>query len=278
MKIMAILIIFVLIVFFENHNIIAQTPDVNNNLIIRNNTGQSNTLSFGLDPLATDGVDSNLGESDLPPFPPIEAWDVRFFLPLNNWIGLSSHKDYRLETNFPYTGQREHRINIQIGQFTDTLFIEWNFPPEVTGVLQDLITEGSIINETMQGSDNYMMIRGVNPDPLLIYQFKIIIDYNNVVADVAEDFIMADNFTMEQNFPNPFNPSTTIKVSIPVSSDISLKVFNMLGELHSIIASGYYSAGVHHFNFVGNNLPSGVYIYQLQYDEGLLTKKMTLIK
>jgi hypothetical protein len=258
--------------------IFSQTPDVTNEIIVRNNIDTIKVLSFGLDVLATDGIDEFLGELELPPIPPIEGWDVRLILPPNNWQGLASWKDYRFESNFPYTGQREFRIQYQIGEFTDTLFFEWNLPAEVTGVLQDLIT-GTLVNIPMNGIGSYLMIRGIAPDPLVLTQLKMTINYNNVIADVNESQPqILDEFILEQNYPNPFNPSTTINFSLPVSSEIKLKVFNLLGKQVASISEGFYTAGNHSLEFNGKGLASGIYIYQLTHSSGMISKKMTLLK
>jgi hypothetical protein len=253
-------------------------PDVTHDITVRNQIDTARVLSFGLDALATDGIDEFLGELELPPIPPIEGWDVRFILPPNNWFGLASWKDYRNETNFPYTGQREFRIQYQIGEFTDTLFIEWNFPPEVTGVLQDLIT-GTLVNVPMNGSGSFQMIKGIMPDPLVILQLKMTINYNNVIADVKniKNEIPVD-FVLEQNFPNPFNPKTNIKFSLPIASEINLRVFDLLGNEVANLAEGNFPGGNYSIEFDASNLASGIYIYQLNHNNGSISKKMVLLK
>ena len=81
---------------------------------IYDNAGGQKTLHFGLDQTATDSIDYLLGESDLPPFPPIGAFDARFILPKNSFNGsLSSWIDYRFAAGFPFTGTLEHRLKYQ---------------------------------------------------------------------------------------------------------------------------------------------------------------------
>ena len=70
-------------------------------------------------------------------------------------------------------------------------------------------------------------------------------------------------YDLEPNYPNPFNPETSIKFSIEEKSSINLTVYNMTGQLVTEIASGVYKRGFYQEKFNGNSLPSGVYILRL---------------
>jgi len=91
------------------------------------------------------------------------------------------------------------------------------------------------------------------------------------------------DFVLAQNYPNPFNPSTTIEFSIPFESDVTLDIYNLLGEkVHSTFISslnqGKHSVEWNGFDDNGNTLSSGIYIYTLQTDSFYLTKKMILLR
>jgi hypothetical protein len=93
-----------------------------------------------------------------------------------------------------------------------------------------------------------------------------------------ENTPIVQEFNLLQNFPNPFNPSTTINYWIPERSNVSLKVYDILGkELITLIneakAPGNYSVQFH-----SNNFPSGIYLYCLQTDNFVETRKMILLK
>lgn len=97
------------------------------------------------------------------------------------------------------------------------------------------------------------------------------------VADNKEN--LPKNFSLSQNFPNPFNPSTKIKYSIPKTGYISLKVYNMLGQEVATLFSGLQKAGNYSINFDGSELSSGIYLYTLQSAGGVaITKKFILMK
>ncbi len=89
---------------------------------------------------------------------------------------------------------------------------------------------------------------------------------------------VADKFNLEQNFPNPFNPSTSIKFSIPRDGNVSFKVFDINGKEVSNYYNGYLKSGIYTMQFDGSSLPSGVYFYKLTVGNFTDTKKMILTK
>lgn len=90
-------------------------------------------------------------------------------------------------------------------------------------------------------------------------------------------------FTLLQNYPNPFNPSTTIEFQIPRTGKAEIKIFNVVGQLVRTLTSAFPTAGIHKViwdaksNF-GQTVSSGVYIYQVSFDNSILAKKMLFIK
>ncbi len=83
---------------------------------------------------------------------------------------------------------------------------------------------------------------------------------------------------LHQNFPNPFNPVTTISFYLPEPEEIKLSVFNIVGQPVAVIAEGSLSAGEHQFEWDATDKPSGMYIYQLEVGKNVMTRKMTLVK
>ena len=83
---------------------------------------------------------------------------------------------------------------------------------------------------------------------------------------------------LAQNFPNPFNPSTQIHYSVSSQTHVRLAVFDMLGREVAILLDGEKPAGNYSVNFEASNLTSGMYMYRLEANGTVLTKKMTLIK
>jgi hypothetical protein len=85
-------------------------------------------------------------------------------------------------------------------------------------------------------------------------------------------------FELMQNFPNPFNPSTTIGFSLPQTAFVTIEVYNSLGQFIKTLANGSFPAGSHRINFNAGNLSSGVYFYKLNANDYTSIKKMILVK
>jgi len=104
-----------------------------------------------------------------------------------------------------------------------------------------------------------------------------IVTYANPTS-INENLTSPDKFCLYQNYPQPFNPSTTIKYQIPGASFVSLKVFDALGREFVTLVNEEKTAGNYEVEFDGSGLTSGVYFYQLVAGDFLETKKMVLIK
>lgn len=85
-------------------------------------------------------------------------------------------------------------------------------------------------------------------------------------------------YSLEQNFPNPFNPVTNIRFDITRSSQVSLKVYDAAGNEIAVLVNQALNAGTYNYDFDASNYPSGVYFYVLSAGEFTATKKMVLIK
>lgn len=100
-----------------------------------------------------------------------------------------------------------------------------------------------------------------------------------VITSIENEVKSVSSFSLSPNFPNPFNPVTEIEFAIPEQSDITLKVYNILGKEIATVASGSFSAGRYTASFDGTSQASGIYIYKLSYGKGqAITRKMTLVK
>ena len=80
------------------------------------------------------------------------------------------------------------------------------------------------------------------------------------------------------NYPNPFNPTTNIRFSLPQSVQVKLSVYNILGQEVAVLANGGFQAGTHEVQFDATHLSSGIYLYTLQTENSILTQKMILSK
>jgi hypothetical protein len=97
-------------------------------------------------------------------------------------------------------------------------------------------------------------------------------------VDVSGDATGPLAYDLEQNFPNPFNPITTIRYSLPRRSHVTLSVFNTLGQQVAILRNGEQEAGYHDVQFDGSGRASGVYFYRMVTGGFRQTRHFVLMK
>ncbi len=153
--------------------------------------------------------------------------------------------------------------------YTDSLHRGWN-PTGVRGwngtqwvSLTNVSFDGT--TATVKTSQVYAAIAFVGTPPAVT-------GIHPVVATPAQ-------FNLEQNYPNPFNPSTEIRFNIPLTENVTLKVYNVLGNVvATLFDNQLLSAGEHSVPFDANNLASGVYFYSLQSGKFKAINKMLLLR
>ena len=104
-----------------------------------------------------------------------------------------------------------------------------------------------------------------------------------VTVKEIESPSLPTDFSLEQNYPNPFNPTTTIEFAVPRSGQVRIEVFNTLGQLVTVLADQPVAAGVYRTvwdgrDLLGNEVASGIYLYRLQAEDFVSTRKMLLLK
>jgi hypothetical protein len=91
--------------------------------------------------------------------------------------------------------------------------------------------------------------------------FSIEISSPTGIAD--ESKLLSDTFALHPNFPNPFNPSTTLQFSVPKRSHVTLKIYDVMGRDIFTLVDQKLSSGIHSSQWDGSNHPSGIYFLQL---------------
>jgi hypothetical protein len=114
----------------------------------------------------------------------------------------------------------------------------------------------------------------VTDNPLMYYAFTI----PDVPTGVNDKSQIARSFNLGQNYPNPFNPSTKIDYTLPEKSNVSLKIYDMLGREVANLVNATQEAGAHSVNFNASKLASGMYIYTLKSGNNSMSKKLMLLK
>jgi plastocyanin len=107
---------------------------------------------------------------------------------------------------------------------------------------------------------------------------KGIIDVNAQTGVAVRDARIPSTYSLEQNFPNPFNPATTISFSLPTAQQVTLEVFDVIGRQVGVLVNERKEPGSYTFTFDASGLPSSVYIYELKAGTFVQVRKMTLVK
>jgi hypothetical protein len=89
---------------------------------------------------------------------------------------------------------------------------------------------------------------------------------------------MPQAYALDQNFPNPFNPTTQIRFSLPHASKVELTVYNLSNQEVARLVNGTLNAGVHQVAWDASQFASGLYFYKLTADNFVQTRKMVLVK
>ena len=145
--------------------------------------------------------------------------------------------------------------------------------------------EGTVPDGTTIVQVGVMHIQASNDDHGSVYVDMLKMQRGWTMATDDEGFaLQPQKFSLGNNYPNPFNPTTRIDFSIPMQSSVAFTIYNILGEEMYSMVDENLSSGIYHVKWDGKNkfgvqVPSGVYFYQLNAGDGFTqTKKMTLLK
>ena len=142
------------------------------------------------------------------------------------------------------------------------------------------------VSTSSSGNLIVSLIDSLSPNPVY-FNFKAELGIANypfwkdsllLVVDVEKEVFPPTEFLLSQNFPNPFNPATNIKYSIPAISHVRIIVYDVLGGEIETLVNEEKPAGNHELTWNAAKLPTGVYFYQLRAGDFIQTKKMMLLK
>jgi len=154
-------------------------------------------------------------------------------------------------------------------------------PPFFTMPVQIKIntTTGDTLVTFFSDAQSQVFQAVVNGDPqsIVFDPGNWILKGNPVITELGEMTSPAE-YRLEQNYPNPFNPVTNITYQLPQKTNVTIKVFNVLGSEIATLVNEEKDAGIHTLTFNAENLNSGVYIYHLKTDNYVNAKKMILLK
>jgi len=145
--------------------------------------------------------------------------------------------------------------------------------------------DGGTDDLTVNGVGRYFRILNVVgslPDSGYWIKEYELYGYKGTGVGVESEKLTPVGFSLEPNYPNPFNPETKIRYSLPVSGEVKISVLNLLGQLVWNSEPEKKPAGSHDLTFSGENLPSGIYVYQVSVNSEKshqsLSGKMVLVK
>ncbi|HEY6191245.1 MAG TPA: phospholipase D-like domain-containing protein [Bacteroidota bacterium] len=211
-------------------------PESFNSLTVADASGNRKTLYFG----AQKGDSPDVEMYSLPPVPPPEAFDVRF-------------RSGRSVETYTSVQAKPAVLPIQIQTAHLPLSVSWSIAAgeKTTFSLRSAGVSGG--NALQLSGTGKATFTGEVPQLLLT---------------IAPSRPVPDRFSLEQNFPNPFNPVTTIPFAVPRQAAVTLRIFNVLGEVvGTLLQDQEYQAGYFSVGFDASRLSSGVYYYEFAAKE-----------
>ena len=131
------------------------------------------------------------------------------------------------------------------------------------------------------GNETRLLVITPETEDLFIYEGEFEITeliVANSHAEVSVDLPLAASFSLSEAYPNPFNPTTTMTLTIPVSGEMQVDVYNLLGQSVAILTSGYKDAGIYNLTWDASDAASGMYFVKAQADGFTKTQKLMVVK
>ncbi len=199
--------------------------------------------------------------------------------------------DVTPEANIPIPFEPERFSTVSV-QEKDSVSLKWtgqglydSFRVQVSkdsmfnNILVDSTLKSSFITIYNFDSTNYYWrvsssVNSISSSWTEPWKFKV--DFTTGISNTKN--VLPDEFQLSQNFPNPFNPATTINFSLPSTQLVKLQVYNILGQLVKTLVNKEMQPGYFKVDFNAANLSSGIYLYKMQAGNYSQVKKMLLIK
>jgi hypothetical protein len=251
--------------------------DINNwavPVIATINGASDNLLAFGASQNATDGFDA-VYDYAKPPVSPAPVAVTTYF----EQSGWSQHftrfgSDIRAKYQFPDAG-KSWSFKV-VSKTAGEVTLSWN---DITSLIPEEIRNNYHFRMTGPGIPSTLNMLEVssltfNADAGAVYTFAI----NSSLTSLGDDLNAPAEFALGQNFPNPFNPSTTIQYAVKEASQVTLKVYDMIGNEVATLVDEMKPAGSYAVGFDASQLSSGVYLYKMTAGSFIQTRKLVLMK
>jgi hypothetical protein len=131
------------------------------------------------------------------------------------------------------------------------------------------------------GNETRLLVITPETEDLFIYEGEFEITeliVANSQNEVSVDLPLAASFSISDAYPNPFNPTTTMTLTMPVSGEMQVDVYNLLGQSVASLTSGYKDAGIYNLTWDASDVSSGMYFVKAQADGFTKTQKLMVVK
>lgn len=192
-------------------------------------------------------------------------------------VDLSNMDQAWLRMHTAFTVDSDDSALVEIS--TDS--IHWDIIDYYVGYIPDIIFHYDL--SAYLGNERiFFRFRAVKDSTIVGPMFWLIDD---IIVHSDSSFLNIDNepilpkiFTLHQNFPNPFNPVTTIRYNLPIQAEAKLTIYNVMGQEVDVLLNKTINAGSHAIKWNASNIASGIYFYRLETPTRQITKKLVVLK
>lgn len=170
-----------------------------------------------------------------------------------------------------------------LNQFMYRSVISYDFASDSWAVEPLGISDGRTFMASVVYNDEFYVFGGFDSLALAVQTVEKL--EPRIIVGIEDDpyALIPEKFELQNNYPNPFNPSTTIRFGLPAAADARLEIYNMLGQRVKVLVNAPLRAGWHSYiwdsrNDGGKKVASGVYLYRLTTKDKVVTRKLMLLK
>ena len=188
-----------------------------------------------------------------------------------DWVGVSDSRGIMVEA--PYFSSDVRPIS----EAED--FQAWNISAEAYNVLGDVRLSWSMTDEIE--SDLHLVIKGEAYNLKEIASIDVpTTSLDNMVLVVGDinSFLAPEEFALSAAYPNPFNPSTSLDLSLNHSGNVNVKIYNVVGQVVTTLANGHMNAGYHTLTWDASSMASGMYFIKVETGSNVAVQKIMLMK
>jgi len=201
----------------------------------------------------------------------VSGLDLKVFF--EQWIYKGGYPSYTYSWGSSQNTDSSYNVNITINQIGPI----FQMPIDIT--IQTATGDTTFVAYVNQQNNTFQFSISENPNNVLLDRDSWILCKIYLVPSAVEDNeLLPAKYSLLQNFPNPFNPTTTIRYQLPKDGLVILKIYDILGREVATLVNEEKVAGKYEVNFNASSLVSEVYIYKIQAGEFVNSKKMLLLK